>query len=329
MNRLSSWQAAMLRSAAAAMTCRRSSRALLVLIFHRVFAQPDPLLADEPDAETFAAQMDLVGRLFNVVDLVEGVSGLRNGNLPPRAAAITFDDGYANNLEVAAPILITRGLPATVFVTTGFIGGGCMWNDLVIEAVRGAPAILDLRDLDLGQHALRDFTARRRTIDGLLDSIKYLDIDARFAKAEAIAQRAGLDVQAPLMMNEQQLRSLQGKGITIGAHCVRHPILCKTPDSDAREEIRQSKRVLEGITGSPVRSFAYPNGRPGRDYDARHVAMVREAGFDVAVSTAWGAATAQSDPLQVPRVAPWDRSAFRYGGRLVRALTQRNARACY
>jgi peptidoglycan/xylan/chitin deacetylase (PgdA/CDA1 family) len=329
MNRLSFWQAAMLRSAAAAMTCNRSSRALLVLIFHRVLAQPDPLLADEPDAATFAAQMDLVGRLFNVVDLVEGVNGLRNGSLPPRAVAITFDDGYANNLDVAAPILVACGLPATVFVTTGFIGGGCMWNDLVIEAVRGAPANLDLRDLDLGQYELRDFAARRRTIDGLLDSIKYLDINARFAKAGAIAQRAGVDVQTVLMMNEQQLRSLQGKGITIGAHCVRHPILCKTPDSDAREEIRQSKSVLEGITGRPVRSFAYPNGRPGRDYDARHVAMVREAGFDVAVSTAWGATTSQSDPLQVPRVAPWDRSAFRYGGRLVHALTQRNASACY
>jgi peptidoglycan/xylan/chitin deacetylase (PgdA/CDA1 family) len=325
MKPLAGWQAALLRGLAGALTMRRSSRALLVLIYHRVLPEPDPLLIDEPDARTFGNQLDVISRLFHVVDLVEGVRRLRDGTLPPRAAAITFDDGYANNLDVAAPILAGRELPATVFVTTGFINGGCMWNDLVIEAVRLAPGTFDLRDLDLGLHELPDMAARRRLVDDLLARIKYLAIDERLARARAIAERSGAGSGAGLMMNEQQLRRLNGMGISIGAHCVSHPILCKTSDMDALSEIRQSKQVLEAITGRQVEAFAYPNGRPGRDYAARHVAMVRECGFRTAVSTAWGAASGTTDPLQVPRIAPWDRNAPVYGARLVRALTQRQA----
>jgi peptidoglycan/xylan/chitin deacetylase (PgdA/CDA1 family) len=324
-NSLPSWQAAALRAAATALTVTPGARALLVLIYHRVLSEPDPLLVDEPDARAFAAQMDLVGRLFQVMDLCEGVTRLREGSLSPRALAVTFDDGYANNLQVAAPILQAKGLPATVFVSTGFTGGGCMWNDLVIEALRRAPATLDLRDLGLGILQLPDMASRRRAIDAVLAHIKYLDIDARFDQAAALAHRAGIGAVNDMMMTEGQLRQLADTGIAIGAHCVRHPILSRTSDAEAAQEIVRSKQELERITGRPVQAFAYPNGRPDKDYAARHVAMVRNAGFSVAVSTAWGAAVRGSDPLQIPRIAPWDRSAFKYGARLVRALTERKA----
>jgi hypothetical protein len=77
------------------------------------------------------------------------------------------------------------------------------------------------------------------------------------------------------------------------------------------------------MIGAPVTTFAYPNGGPARDYTARDVVLAREAGFDLAVSTAWGAATAATDPLQIPRIAPWDRTAFRFGVRMVRAQMER------
>src|SRR5262245_57165568 len=109
-------------------------------------------------------------------------------------------------------------------------------------------------------------------------------------------------------------------GMEIGAHCVTHPILARLPSEAARDEIAGSKARLEAILGSRVRSFAYPNGRPGKDYQAEHVAMVREAGFTAAASTAWGAATAGVDRYQIPRVAPWDRSAMKYGLRMVRGF---------
>ena len=98
---------------------------------------------------------------FNVLPLALAVERLRQGDLPARALAITFDDGYADNAEVAAPILERLGLPATFFVTTGFLQGGCMWNDRVIEALRNCAADeLDLSELGLGT---LDLQPRRST----------------------------------------------------------------------------------------------------------------------------------------------------------------------
>ena len=75
---------------------------------------------------------------FNVISLADGVAGLKRGCLPPRALSITFDDGYRDNHDIALPILLQLGLPATFFVATGFLDGGRMFNDTVIEAVRFA-----------------------------------------------------------------------------------------------------------------------------------------------------------------------------------------------
>ena len=106
---------------------------------------------------------------FNVLPLGEAVTRLGEGRLPERPLAITFDDGYADNAAVAAPILLGLGIPATFFVATGFLDGGRMWNDTVIEAVRAAAGpVLDLAPLGLGEHAIATHDARRATIDRLI-----------------------------------------------------------------------------------------------------------------------------------------------------------------
>ena len=323
MNRLPAWQSALMRAAATAVSPGGGRGSLLVLIFHRVLPEPDPMLPDEPDARTFAEQMDLVSDLFNVISLSEAVERLAANALPSRAVAITFDDGYANNLEIAAPILSARGLTATFFVATGYIDGGCMFNDTVIQALRVAPEKFDLSDLGLGEHRLADVAARRKAMDEILPKLKYLVPSERLEKAELIAARAGL-VRAPkLMMSELQLRELASLGMDIGAHCVTHPILTRVAPDEARREIIESKMRLEAILGTPVLGFAYPNGRPGNDYGPEHVKMIREAGFTVAVSTAWGAASRGSDPYQLPRIAPWDKTAFMYGTRVLRGFAER------
>jgi peptidoglycan/xylan/chitin deacetylase (PgdA/CDA1 family) len=321
---LASWQAAALRVAAQVASPGGARGSLLVLMYHRVLPEPDPLLADEPDAASFAAQMDLIAGLLNVVSLPDAVEALARGALPPRAAAITFDDGYANNLDVAVPILLARRLTATFYVTTGFIDGGSMWNDLVIDAVRRAPAEFDLSGLGCGRYTLDDTVSRRRAIDDVLGRLKYLELPERLRRAEAIAARAGVVSVRQPMMSEAQLRELAACGMDIGAHCVSHPILARVPSDIARREIFESRRRLEAIVASPVRTFAYPNGRPRQDYGPEHVAMVREAGFSAAVSTAWGAVTRGADLMQIPRVAPWDRHALKYGLRLVRAFAERD-----
>jgi peptidoglycan/xylan/chitin deacetylase (PgdA/CDA1 family) len=303
------------------------SGTLLVLIYHRVVPEPDPMLAEEPTAEIFASQMDLVRDLCCVLPLSEALERLFAGSLPARAAAITFDDGYANNLRVAAPILRERGLPATIFVSTGFVQRGRMWNDTVIEAVRRAGDQLDLTAIGLGRYVLDGVPARRDAIAKLLGALKHLEPEMRLAKVSAIAERVGHALPEDLMLNETEIRALHELGFEIGAHTVTHPILTRIEADAARREIAESKATLEAITGAPVRTFAYPNGRPHEDYDHSHVRMVRESGFTGAVSTAWGAAAVHSDRFQIPRMLPWDKTAPRFAARLLVARRELHARA--
>ncbi len=325
MNSLSSLQKRLLRGVGVLFAPGGRGGSLLVLIYHRVLSAPDPILADEPDAQLFAAQMDLLRDVCNVLPLTEAVERLQRGSLPSRAACITFDDGYANNCEVAAPILAARKLPATVFVATGFIGGGRMFNDTVIESVRCAGDQLDLTDLELGTYALSDAASRRSAIDAILLALKHLPQDVREARSRAIADRTGCAEPDGLMMTEAQIKRLPGFGIDIGAHTVTHPILTRLESSAARREILDSKSALEAIIGAPVATFAYPNGRPQRDYDRSHVELVRAAGFRAAVSAAWGGAGPQADPYQIPRMLPWDTSGFRFALRLLRTYREQGA----
>jgi peptidoglycan/xylan/chitin deacetylase (PgdA/CDA1 family) len=297
---------------------------LSVLIFHRVLAQQDPLFPEVPTAETFERQMRWLQAWFEVLPLGRAIDRLYAGTIPSRALAITFDDGYADNEEIAAPILRRLGLTATFFVSTGFLGGGCMWNDQVIEAIRACEAAeLDLGSLGLSRHPLASVGARRQAIETLLKAIKHLEPAQRQSVTDAIVARAGGRPSPALMMHPQQLRSLRTQGMDVGAHTVTHPILKRLPSEAAREEMSRGRRELEQILGEPVELFAYPNGVPEQDYGIEHAAMARDCGFSAAVSTAWGAASTHSDRFQLPRFTPWDRSRWRYGARLLANLGRR------
>lgn len=294
---------------------------LSILIFHRVLSRVDPLLPDIPDAAEFAAQMAWVREWFNVLPLTEAARRLYDGSLPTRAMSITFDDGYADNEELAAPILRRLGLNATFFVSTGFLDGGCMWNDRVIEAVRSCPMPeLDLEGVGLGRFPMTSDETRRLAIGSLLTATKHLDPVHRQEATDAIVTAVGSPRAPRLMMNRAQVANLCALGMEVGAHTVTHPILCNLDMAAARDEILQGKQDLERILGRSVDVFAYPNGVPDRDYAAVHVALVRDCGFAAAVTTAWGAASSSSDRFQLPRFTPWDRTRLRYGTRLLANL---------
>jgi peptidoglycan/xylan/chitin deacetylase (PgdA/CDA1 family) len=301
---------------------------LSVLIFHRIRAEADPLFPAELTAAGFAQLCGWLGRWFNVLALPDAVERLREGRLPPRAAALTFDDGYADNHDVALPVLRRAGLPCTFFVSTGFLDGGRMWNDTVIEALRRTTAeCLVLSDLLPRLPALHctDAHTRRAAIEQVIAHAKYFESAARLALVDRIAERAGAELPDDLMMTSQQVRDLHAAGMTIGAHTVSHPILARLPAGDARREIEDGKRELEDILGSAVRLFAYPNGKPGVDYHAESVELVKEAGFDAAFSTAWGVATSVSDPMQLPRFTPWDRTPRRFALRMLHNMRPQQA----
>jgi peptidoglycan/xylan/chitin deacetylase (PgdA/CDA1 family) len=299
---------------------------LSVLIYHRVLPETDAFNNWDVTAGEFDLQMDLLARHFSPLPLTEAVERLATGSLPARAVCVTFDDGYADNAEIALPILIKHKVPATFFVATGYLDGGRMWNDTVGESIRvlAAPT-LDLKHWGLGAFVLDSNDARRAAIAVILPALKHLPGAEREARAAQLGELAGVTSQSKLMMREDQVRTLHGAGMEIGAHTVTHPILLNTAPELARREIVESGTRLAEILRQPVRLFAYPNGKPGVDYGPEHVAMVRDAGYAAAVSTGWGVATAESDRFQLPRFTPWERTPGRFMLRMVRNMRNANS----
>ncbi len=290
---------------------------LSILIFHQVLAQPDPQSPGKEDTETFDQQMSWLADCFRIIPLREAVQKLRQGKLLPRTACITFDDGYADNAKIALPILQKHGITATFFVSTGFLDGGRMWNDTIIELVRQAPgAMLNLSKMELGQFEISTIPQREQATNTLLDKLKYLPLKTRQLKVEEMYTYIPAILPNDLIMTSEQVKILHNAGMEIGEHTVNHPILARTEDVMARTEIANGKEVLKSIIRSPVRTFAYPNGKPGQDYLSDHVRMVRNLGFEAAVSTSHGAARNSSDLYQLPRFSPWDQEKVRYTLRL-------------
>jgi peptidoglycan/xylan/chitin deacetylase (PgdA/CDA1 family) len=301
-----------------------ASPRLSILIFHRVHALPDMIFPDEPDAARFDHLMRFVARSFRVMTLGDAVSRLAQGDLPSRAVVITFDDGYADNTEVALPILQRHGLAASFFVSTGFLDGGRMWNDSVVECLRACPhQEIDLEAFGLGRCSLASVAQRRNVIGALLPRIKYLSLVGREEAIAKLQQICGVTVlPTNLMMRSAQVREMHRAGMEIGAHTVRHPILTTLTLPEAENEISEGRNKLQEIIDAPVDMFAYPNGKPGRDYDQSHVQLLSQLGFRGAVSTAPGVARSGDDLFQLPRFTPWGTSLTAWSARLL--MNQRN-----
>jgi peptidoglycan/xylan/chitin deacetylase (PgdA/CDA1 family) len=295
---------------------------LCILNYHRVLKSADPLLAAEPDVAAFRWQMKVLADCFNVLPLDEALDALAQDRMPPRAVCITFDDGYRSTHDLALPVLREFGFPVTVFVTTGYLGSGSMWNDRILESLRGIDADqLDLSDAGLGSYPVGTLAERRETVALLTERAKYLEPELRQGLVERLDRRAATRQSGP-MLTDDMIRNMVRQGVEIGAHTISHPILANLNDESARFEITESKRQLEAITGKPVRYFAYPNGKPGIDFHDQHMAMAREAGFSAAFSTVMGAAGTQHDRFALPRSRPWDTTRPFYISRLLSWLAR-------
>lgn len=293
---------------------------LSILIYHRVLPKQSVLFPEEMDADRFDRQMRYLAGNFSVMSLPDAVRSLKQGTLPRRACCVTFDDGYADNLTVALPILEKYGLTATVFVATGYIDGGCMFNDAVIEIIANTSLpVLDFSDLGLESYDMGSIESRRVCAVKILKKTRSLPPEERNGIVKKMAFIAGNHaLPNDLMLTRIQLVELSRRGIEIGGHTVTHPVLTSLSDCQAQAEIAQGKQTLENWIGKPVRCFAYPVGLPGRDFMPVHATMVRELGFEIAVTTANGVANSQSDSIQLPRLMPWGSSLIKFGARMVR-----------
>jgi peptidoglycan/xylan/chitin deacetylase (PgdA/CDA1 family) len=315
----------------------------LILIYHRVAEDPiDPWrLCVSP--ENFAHHMEILRKKgFKTVHVSELANSLRGRCVPPKTVAVTFDDGYRDNLDAARPILERYDTPATHFATAGYIGSDepFWWDvlDAVFLRTEHLPESLDIalsgeqhrwtlgRDSVLEKRSdaqgaawkpLGPSKTRRHEIH---DSLWHLLVTALPAERERAvwhlidwAELAPATWAQSRPMSENELRRLARNGLVeIGAHSLTHPALSAMPPALQAHELGASKARLEDVLGMEIRGCSYPQGQSSTNVQQ----LAREAGYDFACGSVASAVGSRSNLFHLPRVSVRDWTEARFTGLL-------------
>lgn len=272
-------------------------RDLLILAYHRVLDIGDesrfpfdPELVSATPAE-FAWQMEWLRRYATPVsfqDVFDALDGRRR--LPHRPAIVTFDDGFEDNYTHAFPVLRRAGIPATIFIASGYIGSGeIYWYDFIAHVIYHAPAgEFGITGLGLSLPLDDTIASRRRAAETVLEVLKRVPDTRRCEIVENLRNTRTEHLPAEERhlsrpMSWDQVREMSRAGIEFGSHSVSHPILANLDDASLTRELVDSKAVIEREIGKPAQVLAYPVGQDFA-YDGRVVQTARAAGYRLAVS---------------------------------------------
>jgi peptidoglycan/xylan/chitin deacetylase (PgdA/CDA1 family) len=308
-------------------------------MYHRVTElSNDPyLLAVTP--KHFAEQLEVIRRYGVPIRLRQLVEALNGGKVPKQAVVVTFDDGYADNLYSAKPLLERYDIPATLFVTTGHVGhpyefwwdeldrvllqpgtlpprlelsvDGCAWQWELGEAATYTTADYQ-RDRTWHIEREDDPTPRHRLHRSLYQLLHNLTERDKQQLLGNLREWAGAEPNGRpthrTLSYDELIQSAQGSLVEIGAHTVTHASLATLPVAAQQDEIRHSRACIENILNRPVTSFAYPHG----SYTQETVAIVRGAGFAFACASDTAPVKRGNDPFRLPRMSMrnWDGETF-------------------
>jgi peptidoglycan/xylan/chitin deacetylase (PgdA/CDA1 family) len=272
-----------------------------ILMYHRIARESfDPWgLAVSP--KRFEQQLDWLAAQRMVLPLADFADRLRECRLPNDAIAITFDDGYACNGQVAAPLLAARNLPATVFLCPDLLDRReeCWWDDLerIVLDYAGDMFVLDIGDgpetISLGARYDADRHWRADAPPTTLRQSAFIALWSRLRPLEPQAQRQAIEhlrAQASVartprdshrLMAQEEIRASQAQGMTMGAHSLSHTALDQRSTADQAREIIESRARCAEITGYTPACFAYPYG----DLNDDSVRLVEKAGYSCACTT--------------------------------------------
>ena len=302
---------------------RRLGGQLLIVCYHGVVEARQSPHWLHITRRAFAAQLEHLARHFDCRPLDDALTQLAAGALSRPTACVTFDDGYRNNRTVALPELQRVGVPATIYLATGLLGGaGWLWStrlermfaaaprDVDWAAVRGA--VLDgpaPDDASATTHAATIAAAdatRAALAQAAVEYLKLLPQDERRAREarlhEALHASPDDDFGDYALLSWDEVRAMDAEGlVTFGAHTVHHEIVRRLDDAALAREIGDSVRDVAAHVARPSRTFAYPNGR-AQDFDARAERVLRAAGVTAAVSTIGGVNSAATPPFALRRL---------------------------
>jgi peptidoglycan/xylan/chitin deacetylase (PgdA/CDA1 family) len=293
----------------------------LILLYHRVTElRLDPQQLSVSPAH-FDEHLQVLRSDFAVVPLRQVQTCSTSGR---PAAAITFDDGYADNVVHAKPLLESHATPATVFVASGAVGSrDVFWWDELERIWLHDRALPESLELTIGgvrrrwraESAVKARDHRLRMYMELCEALRPLAPDNRDDVVRQLREWSGVSAAARpthRALSNDELRQLaDGPLIEIGAHTVRHPQLGAIPAAKQQIEVLESKRHLERLLERPIVSFSYPFGTR-RDYDATTVGLVKTAGFERACANVADRLTRRTSPWELPRilVRDWDGDTF-------------------
>jgi len=278
---------------------------IAVLLYHRVLPEPaaDPW-ALSVTAETFRAQLQLVASRYPVLPLDRALVDLETGKLPSRrVVCVTFDDGYRDNATHAAPILDELGLPATLFLSTGFAASGePYWWDRVERSRAGAAR----------KGILRPQWASDRV------AMKAMDPDERDERILELGEPEPAFGREDLPMSFGELRDLAGV-FAVGGHGHRHISLGLAEPEAAARDAAECSRSLDSEVPGHSSLFAYPFGE-AEDISAPAAAAIRQAGFKAGFTAVPGAVRRGADPWTLPRVLVSEESPGSLAYRLLKVF---------
>ena len=283
----------------------------VILMYHGVTADEGRGLVNHSgkhvNIDLFRRQLQMLSRCRRVAPLAVLVQALQRHEDVSGMVALTFDDGYLNNVECAAPVLIDLKLPATFFLTTGFIGAArWAWVDR-LEAALHAAAKGQFRISLLDERVQLDAMMQRvELLRSIKVVLKRMSWDAAEASVRELETQLRVEPTEPWgiyrFMSWDHARQLVGAGFEVGAHTVNHALLSRMPLAEAAHEISASREHIVAEVGSCSATFCYPNGKR-TDYTQEVMEICRRQ-FTAALSTELGAA--RSDELYELRRVPVD-----------------------
>jgi len=285
-----------------------------ILMYHRVVPQRDIwFLPYSITVSDFENQLKYLIKQYTILSLDELVDHIYEQKpLPKKAVVITLDDGYKDNYRYAYPILKKYGVPATIFLATGYIDNGeLFWWDKITYIVQHT--MLQALELGhVGSYSLGSNHEQLKTASTLVRRLAELPEQKRNMLIEEIAVMSAVNIPAglgkELIVSWDEVREMSHDGITIGAHSVTHRTLATVLPKQARYEIIQSKKTIEERIEQAVTAFSYPGGRFSNDTTS----LLKDIGFRCALTSVPRMTTSESNPYELGRlVAGWTFYVFK------------------
>lgn len=298
---------------------RLTPKSAAVLAYHSVAEEPqltNPIFGASTPLIDFEGHMKTLAQKFHPVSLSEVVQfARRGGQLPPGAVAVTFDDGFADNYEVALPVLKHYGIPASFYIMVNAVESGTLPWYCRIRFAFHATNKREWNTPENGRTFRLEVPEERMTARSLAwDMGAKLTGKVQQDFIKSVEESLGTEpVDAPhgFMMTWEQVRALRKAGHTIGAHTLSHPNVAQVSAGEARSEIVESKRLLEERIGEAVEDFSYPHPALNPCWSTRTLEITREAGFKSAVLTTPGPVRPGDEPLALKRInTPSDLTQF-------------------